>query len=141
MATMLQVSTSIACQNEQVDTTTFLIHYDAITSNPFDEYIQVEVYEYDTINRAWHAIMVLDDESSYLKLERSKAYQIWMHDRNESKVFCIEPGYTGQYEYRLHANLSSELCVLMVPDRESFKMEYMKFDVITPYIFEDEILD
>lgn len=139
MTTMLQASASTTCQD--TDTSLYTLHYDVITSNPFEEDLHIEVYEYDTTYHGWTAIMIFDSESYSLDLERSKAYQIWMHDGKESKVFCIEPGYSGKYEYRLHANFTNELCVLMVPDRESFKIEYMEFDMLTPYVFEDEILD
>jgi hypothetical protein len=138
---MLQSSITIACEDE-TDTSLFMIHYDVIATDPYaDDYVRVEVYEFDTVHRSWRAIMVLNDESSYLQLDRSKGYQIWMSDNSKSKVIRIEPGYDGQYEYWIHANLTNDLCMLMTPYNGSYKVEQLEFDVITPYIFEDQILD
>lgn len=136
----LQASNSIACQ-EKADTSFYTLHYDIVATNPYSEDFHVEVYEYDTTHDGWTAIMIFDSENYSLALERSKAYQIWMHDGKESRVFCIEPGYVGQYPYRLHANFSNELCAVMVPESESFKIEYMTMDIITPYVFKTEILN
>lgn len=136
----LQASASTTCQ-EQADTSLYTLHYDIVATDPYAENFHVEVYEYDTTYHGWTAIMIFDSESYSLALERSKAYQIWMHDGKESRVFCIEPGYVGHYPYRLHANFSNELCAVMVPEYESFKIEYMTMDIITPYVFEKEILN
>lgn len=140
--TMALAMTSSFCQaaGDEKDTTSFTLHYDAILTDPYQEHLRIEVYEFDQENCNWNAIMMFDSQDSCLQLERSKGYQIWMSEENESKVFCIQPGYTGD-DYQLHANFTLELCVLMIPNGRSYQVEYVEFDILIPYIYQSEILN
>ena len=102
------------------------IYGDVINSDVRRDKVEIQVFMLDDSTCTWHKIEHYTDNEFYLLLERGKEYQVWFNNGSKYKILYVDPGYIGNYAYRINANFTKDGCARMTPS-ESGKRYFVDY--------------
>ena len=90
------------------------IYGDVINSDVRRDKVEIQVFILDDSTCTWQKIEHYTDNEFFLSLESGKEYQVWFNNGYKYKILYVDPGYIGNYDYRIDANFTKDGCARMI---------------------------
>lgn len=77
--------------------------------------VEIQVFALDDSTCTWQLTEKYKDNEFLLTIDRDTEYQVWFNNGYKYKILYIDPGYYGNFAYRINANFTTSQCARMTP--------------------------